>query len=347
MSTQPGLKELSIGQNTLLNDALDKRLGIGVGVSLLLNLLLWSGAAAVAVHPAHFHDPTPVEITRVVIQPDGKRVEKVIKKEQIAKKIVQAHKELLKPRPVPVVPRERPHIVAPTPHRERPQIARRNTPRPPEPQKPAKSDPLPTPETSHNRVITAPDNKTAPKPDEHVVQAGGNADVGKPTNQQGAGNAKTNPDVVVKKDAPKPTEPVKQPDPPKAVKPELPALPSGNDKKDVPIPEPQPKPDPKPDPAPEPKPKKRGPTREAEPQDQVKPDIPDELKHGDFKSFVRVAVEVDADGNANVTLRTSSGNQEIDSRVLNALKKWKWKPALKNGEPVSSVQRFKFEFLVE
>ena len=58
-------------------------------------------------------------------------------------------------------------------------------------------------------------------------------------------------------------------------------------------------------------------------------------------------LDVDADGNASVTLRTSSGNQEIDSRVLNALKKWKWKPALKNGEPVSSVQRFKFEFLVK
>lgn len=344
MSTQPGLKELSEGQSMLLNDALDKRLGIGVGVSLLLNLLLWSGAAAVAVHPAHFHDPKPVEITRVVIQPDGKRVEKVIKKEQIAKKIVQVHKELLKPPPVPVVHRERPHIVAPTPHRERPQITHRDTPRPPEPQKPVRSNPLPTPETSHNRVLTAPDNKSAPKPDEHVVLSGGNADVGKPTNQQGAGNAKTNPDVVVKTPVPQPTpKPDPKPEPKSDPKPQ----PSGNDKKDVPAPEPQPKPDPKPEPAPEPKPKKRGPTKEAEPQDQVKPDIPDELKHGDFKSFVRVAVEVDADGNANVTLRTSSGNQDIDSRVLNALKKWKWKPALKNGEPVSSVQRFKFEFLVE
>ena len=313
--------------------------------SLLANLLLWSAASAVAVHPVHFHDPSPVEITRVIIQPNGKRVEKVIKKEQIAKKMVQVHKEIVKPRPVPVVPRERLHIVAPTPHRERPQLARRTTPLPvnpkPEPQKPVTGNPLPPPPTAHNRVLTAPDTK-APAPNDHVVLPGGNADVGKPTNQQGAGNAKTNPDVVVKKDVPKPPEPIKQPDPPKAIKADLPAQPSGNDKKDVPAPDP-----PKPEPAPEPKPKKRGPTKEAEAQEQVKPDIPDELKHGDFKSFVRVAVEVDADGNASVTLRTSSGNQEIDSRVLSALKKWKWKPALKNGEPVSSVQRFKFEFLVE
>ena len=188
MSSQSGVNSLRNGQSTLLNDALDKRLGIGVGVSLLLNLLLWSAAAAVAVHPAHFHAPTPVEITRVVIQPNGKRVEKVIKKEQIAKKLVQVRKEVLKPRPVPVVHRERPHIVEPTPHRERPQIAHRETPRP------AASKPMPP--TAHNRVLIAPDTKTAPAPDEHVVLPGGNADVGKPTNQQGAGNAKTNPETI-------------------------------------------------------------------------------------------------------------------------------------------------------
>lgn len=79
---------------------------------------------------------------------------------------------------------------------------------------------------------------------------------------------------------------------------------------------------------------------------QVLPEIPDSLKNQDFKSFVRVVVEIDADGSFEVTLRTSSGNQEVDRRVLDALKKWKWKAALKDGEPVKSTQRFKFEFEV-
>jgi len=57
------------------------------------------------------------------------------------------------------------------------------------------------------------------------------------------------------------------------------------------------------------------------------------LKKGGFKSFVRVRVEIDADGSASPTLRTSSGNDEIDRRVLSALKRWRWKPALKDGVP--------------
>jgi outer membrane biosynthesis protein TonB len=46
-------------------------------------------------------------------------------------------------------------------------------------------------------------------------------------------------------------------------------------------------------------------------------------------------------------LRTSSGNTDVDQRVLEALKKWTWKPALKDGTPVDSVQYFRFEFEVQ
>jgi protein TonB len=93
--------------------------------------------------------------------------------------------------------------------------------------------------------------------------------------------------------------------------------------------------------------KPSGPTRDAQPEDTIQPTIPDSLKQEQFKSFVRVKVEVSTDGSTNVVLRTSSGNTEIDQRVLAALKKWKWKPALKNGIPVDSIQLFKFEFEVQ
>ncbi len=332
-------------KNPILQDALGRRLAWAAAASLLGNLLLWRGVAAMAAHPVHY-DLKPVEITRIIVQPNGKRAEKVVTKKQIEKKVVQARKEPPKPKPPPivhpVVHPVRPHIEAPVPHPIRPQMAHHDAP--PRHAAPIKVAQLPPPETAHNRIITAPDTKTA-APTDHVVQAGGNAAVGKPMNQQGSGNAVTNPDTIVKNTTPQPTPKVEpKPDP-------KPALPSGNDKKDVPAPDPQPRPDPKPvpkpDPLPEPKPKKKGPTREAEPTDQTKPDIPDELKHGDFKSFVRVAVDIDTDGSFSVTLRTSSGNPDVDSRVLDALKKWKWKPAMKNGDPISSVQRFKFEFEVQ
>jgi protein TonB len=108
----------------------------------------------------------------------------------------------------------------------------------------------------------------------------------------------------------------------------------------------QPKPQPPPPPPPDP-PKPKGPTKDAEAEDTVNPEIPDDLKHTQFKSFVRVRVEIDEDGTFTPVLRTSSGNPDIDNRVLEALKKWKWKPAMKDGEPVKSVKLFKFEFVVE
>lgn len=78
----------------------------------------------------------------------------------------------------------------------------------------------------------------------------------------------------------------------------------------------------------------------------MQPEIPDDLKDSDFKTYVRVRVNVHADGSFEVSLRTSSGNSQIDSRVLRALKKWRWKAALKDGDPVDSTQYFRFEFEV-
>ncbi len=42
----------------------------------------------------------------------------------------------------------------------------------------------------------------------------------------------------------------------------------------------------------------------------MNPEIPDELKRQEYKSFVRVKVQIAADGAFTVVLRTSSGNQE-------------------------------------
>ena len=93
-------------------------------------------------------------------------------------------------------------------------------------------------------------------------------------------------------------------------------------------------------------PKYEHPAVEAEPSEQVKPEIPDELKSTEYRSYVRVRVEIAADGSATAALKTSSGNAEIDRRVLEALSKWKWKPALLDGRAIASVRYFKFEFEV-
>ncbi|MBM3459905.1 MAG: TonB family protein, partial [Armatimonadetes bacterium] len=96
-----------------------------------------------------------------------------------------------------------------------------------------------------------------------------------------------------------------------------------------------------------PRPKPRGVTRDAEPANTVQPQIPESLRQSEFKSFVRVRVEIEPDGTAMPVLRTSSGNPEVDRRVLEALRRWTWKPALRDGEAVKSTQLFKFEFEVK
>jgi TonB family protein len=270
--------------NTILpggfRDALGARLRWAVVVSLLLNIVLWRAASGFARQTV-YHDPRPVEITRVVLD-KGKKIEKVVTKKQIEKKVAQAHKEIQKRKPEW---------------------------KPPKPREEQKAKPKPTrvaskpPEGAHNRVITAlPDKNALPKPDDHTALAGGNE--------------------------PEPAKP--EPAKPEPAKPEPPA------------PEPA-KPEP---PKPEP-PKPKGPTKEAEAVNTIKPEIPDDLKKGEYRSFVRVKVEIDPDGSFTPILRTSSGNMEIDRRVLDSLKRWRWKPALKDGIPVKSTQLFKFEFLVE
>jgi protein TonB len=301
-------------------DALSARLRLAVIASLLLNLALWSMAAAVAKHPPAY-DPRPVEITRVIINQQGKKIEKVIKKEEIKKRIEQIRKPIPPPQPRPLA-----HV-------------------PPPPQSHHSAPPKPAtvthagspPPGAHNRVLLAQVDKTAPPPapNDQTALPDGNAEQGKVIDQQNPGNAAVNPPQPV----------VKAPDP----KPE--PVPAPVTKTPEPTPAPvvkAPEPKPEPTPAPAPEPKHKGPTRDAEPTDQVKPEIPDDLKQqGGYKSFVRVRVVVDADGSATTVLRTSSGNTDIDNRVLEALKRWKWKPALKDGLPVQSTQLFKFEFLVE
>ncbi|RYG58421.1 TonB family protein, partial [bacterium] len=114
-------------------------------------------------------------------------------------------------------------------------------------------------------------------------------------------------------------------------------------------PKPEPTATPRPTPVPEPTatPRPKGPTQSASVVRQVRPSLPDELKKADYKSSVRASVEVAADGSSNPTLRSSSGNSKVDDLVLRALRRWRWKPALRDGEPVASTVNIRFDFEVK
>ena len=261
---------------SFVNDNPAKRLVFGVIGSIFANMLLWAGASE-AVRLAPRHVVTTVEITRVIIDKQGHKQEKIVTKQQVRQKVAVLKKEI----PRQTIPPARRHRVA--------------------------SPPKPTPQGGHNRILTAlPTAHDAGAADDTpAVLPGGNATPGAVIGQRNPGDAVVNP----------PT----------------PALVRPAEVPPAPIPAPAPK----------------EPTQEAEAVFTVQLEIPDELKQREFKSFVRVKVHVAADGTFSVTLRTSSGNPEIDRRVLSALNRWKWKPELKDGVAVESTQLFRFEFEVK
>jgi protein TonB len=60
-----------------------------------------------------------------------------------------------------------------------------------------------------------------------------------------------------------------------------------------------------------------------------------------------VRFEIAADGSCSVSLRTSTGNSQLDADTIETLRQWRWRPALRDGEPVPSVQNLRVEFVVE
>lgn len=62
---------------------------------------------------------------------------------------------------------------------------------------------------------------------------------------------------------------------------------------------------------------------------------------------MRVEIEVSAEGRTTIQLLTSSGSSDFDSLIQQRLQDWQWEPAVQNGRPVASKQRYKLEFEVE
>ncbi len=110
------------------------------------------------------------------------------------------------------------------------------------------------------------------------------------------------------------------------------------------IEKPEPGTDPTPDtetPTPKPEKPEKGETRTAEPKEKYAPEIPEGLK---YKPQVRISVDVEADGAADYHLLSSSGNSEVDAYVLAALKRWRWSPALRDGKPIATSFEMPWNF---
>ncbi len=84
--------------------------------------------------------------------------------------------------------------------------------------------------------------------------------------------------------------------------------------------------------------------RAAVPLSQPQPEIPDDLRGTELNTTFEGVFRVHADGTATVKTVAGTGNPTLDALALDAARRWKFRPATRDGEPVESYLRLKIEF---
>ena len=110
----------------------------------------------------------------------------------------------------------------------------------------------------------------------------------------------------------------------------------------APVPEPPP---PVPKPVPAPLPVVHIPTLQAAvPLSQPQPEIPEDLRGSELNTIFEGVFTVHTDGTATVKTLAGTGNSTLDALALDAARRWRFRPATRDGEPVESYLRLKVEF---
>lgn len=88
--------------------------------------------------------------------------------------------------------------------------------------------------------------------------------------------------------------------------------------------------------------------REVEPIARVQPDYPPAAARVREEGTVLVRVEVDASGTpSRVSIARRSGSRDLDRAALDAVKQWRFRPAIRDGKPAASVAEVPVEFRLD
>jgi protein TonB len=79
----------------------------------------------------------------------------------------------------------------------------------------------------------------------------------------------------------------------------------------------------------------------------VKPEYPAALRNQGVTGVVMVKCAIDAQGNVTETTVTKSSNEAFDKPAVDALKKWKFKPARQDGNPIAINVTIPIKFVAE
>ena len=85
--------------------------------------------------------------------------------------------------------------------------------------------------------------------------------------------------------------------------------------------------------------------RDPQPVARIQPDYPPQAFRNHEEGTVLVRVNVDANGMAtNSQVVNRSGSRELDGAAMDAVRKWQFKPALKDGKAIASTVDVPVEF---
>lgn len=88
--------------------------------------------------------------------------------------------------------------------------------------------------------------------------------------------------------------------------------------------------------------------RAVEPIARVQPDYPPEAFRAGQEGTVVLRVDVDASGNpGNVDIVSRSGSRDLDRAAIEAVRKWKFRPAMQGGQAVASQVEVPIDFRMD
>ncbi len=79
----------------------------------------------------------------------------------------------------------------------------------------------------------------------------------------------------------------------------------------------------------------------------VPPDYPSELRREGVSGLVMVKCNIDEKGDVTETVVEKSSNEAFDKPAIAAVKKWKFKPAKQDGNPVAIKVSIPIKFVFE
>ena len=90
------------------------------------------------------------------------------------------------------------------------------------------------------------------------------------------------------------------------------------------------------------------PDREAEPIARLQPTYPPEAFRAGEEGIVLVRAEIDASGMpSQVEVANGSGSRELDRAAVEAVRKWRFEPAVRNGKRVASTVQVPVDFKLD